>query len=290
VSTAGFGISIYYFIEMKVLSLRVASMVSGAVILSGLLAILLMIASQATNYAVSYGAFKTTIAVSWFLAKLIMFFAIAYFLTSRFLKLVTKSGFEKRPRQMLIGYLLLVASLYAWAAMHFGSFAAVGVASMGGVLLGVSQPGLKEKIKEGLRSVAGSFPIGIFLVVLGMEVNLKGNEGHIALLVVLLTTVIFTKLVGCRMAFRRISEDLPERFLIMTGMLPQGEMGVIITAYSYSRGLVTPVSFNVAIIVIVVLTMITPILIEVVSRLSLGVAPHCGEKKQSPEIASFRSQ
>ena len=143
-AASSFGISIYYFSERKILDSRVAVMVSGAAILSGLLAILLMIASQATNYAMTYGAFKMTIAVSWFLGKLIMFFAVAYFLTSRFLKLVAKTGFEKRPRQMLIGYLLLVAALYAWAAMHFGSFAAVGVASLGGALLGVSNVEVKE--------------------------------------------------------------------------------------------------------------------------------------------------
>ena len=145
VSASSFGISIYYFSEMKVLGSRVAVTVSGAAVLSGLLAILLMIASQAASYAMIYGPSKMTIALSWFLAKLIMFFAVAYFLTSRFLRLSAKSGFQKRPHQILIGYLLLVASLYAWAAMHFGGFAAVGVASLGGALLGVSNREVKEK-------------------------------------------------------------------------------------------------------------------------------------------------
>ncbi len=178
VSASSFGISIYYLSEMKVLGSRVVTIVSGAAILSGLLAILLMIASQATNYAVTYGAFKMTIAVSWFLAKLIMFFAVAYFLTSRFLKLVAKTGFEKRPRQMLIGYLLLVASLYAWAAMHFGSFAAVGVASLGGALIGMSNLEVKERISKGFGSVLASIPVGVLFVVLGMEVNLKEAGGY----------------------------------------------------------------------------------------------------------------
>ena len=166
VSASSFGVSNHYLNEMQILGSRIGVMVLGAAILSGLLAILLMIASQATNYAVTYGAFKMSVAISWFLAILIMFFAISYFLTSRFLKLVAKTSFgrnvprpayggiggvkghnmkenyltgkprpvagelPKRPRQMLIGYLLLVAALYAWAAMHFGSFASVGVASL----------------------------------------------------------------------------------------------------------------------------------------------------------------
>src|SRR4030067_739225 len=62
-SGSSFGISIYYFSEMKALGSRVAAMVSGAAILIGLLAILLMIASQATSYAMIYGPSKMSIAV-----------------------------------------------------------------------------------------------------------------------------------------------------------------------------------------------------------------------------------
>ena len=101
---------------------------------------------------------------------------------------------------MLIGYLLLVASLYAWAAMHFGSFAAVGVASLGGGLLGASNPEAKEKIAKGFESVLASIPVGILLVVIGMEVNVKAIEGFILFLIVLLIVVIGTKLIGCRIA------------------------------------------------------------------------------------------
>jgi hypothetical protein len=52
------------------------------------------------------------------MGKLIMYFALSYFFLSRFLSRIAKRGFQKRPRQMLIGYLLLMAALYAWGAAH----------------------------------------------------------------------------------------------------------------------------------------------------------------------------
>jgi Kef-type K+ transport system membrane component KefB len=263
VSASSFGISIYCLSEMKVLGSRVGVTVSGAAILSGLLAILLMIASQATNYAVAYGAFKMTIAVSWFLGKLMMFFAIAYFLTSRFLKLAAKTGFEKRPRQMLIGCLLLVAALYAWASMHFGSFAAVGVASLGGGLLGMSNPEVKEKVAKGFESILASIPVGILFIVIGMEVNLKAVEGSIFFLVVLLAAVVGAKLIGCWIATNKVYESSRERVLIVSGVLAQGEMGIVVAAYIFSRGLLNPPSFNVAIITVALLTMLTPVLTKI---------------------------
>ena len=262
-SASSFGISVYYSSETKTLGSRVALMVLGAAILSGLLAILLMIASQATNYAVTYGAFKMTVPVSWFLAKLIMFFAVSYFLTSRFLKLVARTGFKKRPRQMLIGYLLLVAALYAWAAMHFGSFAAVGVASLGGALLGASGFGFREKVSKGFGSMLGSLPMGVLFVAIGMEANFRVASGTIIFLVAMFAVVILAKLIGSWMATRKGFDIFREWVLIGFGTLPQGEMGVLIAAYLFSRGLLNLPSFNVAIILVVLLTILTPVLIKI---------------------------
>ncbi len=299
-SASSFGISVYNFSEMKVLGSRPIAVVSGAAVLSALLAIVLMIASQAMNYAMTFGAFKMTIAVSWFLGKLIMFFAVAYFLTSRYLKLVAKTGFSrnvprpaysgiggvkgynmkenyltgkppgigrgelpKRPRQMLIGYLLLVAALYAWAAMHFGSFAAVGLASLGGAVMGISNVEVKKKITGGFESALASIPIGALFVVIGMEVNVKEASTSIIFLAVLATAVVVAKLIGSWIAARKEFESSYERVLIMFGVLAQGEIGVLIAAYLFSRGLVNPTSFNAAIIVVIMLTMLTPFAIRV---------------------------
>ena len=51
----------------------------------------------------------------------------------------------------------------------------------------------------------------------------------------------------------------------MFGTLHQGEMGMLIAAYLVSRGLVNPLQFNITIIVVVILTMLTPILMKTAS-------------------------
>jgi len=58
--------------------------------------------------------------------------------------------------------------------------------------------------------------------------------------------------------------------------LPQGEMGMLIAAYLFSRGLVSPSSFNAVIIVVIVLTMLTPIVMKVAQikfNIQVNVAP-----------------
>ena len=57
-AAVSFGISVYNFNEMKLLESRAAKIVLGTAVMNGLLAILLMIASQATNYALILWGFQ----------------------------------------------------------------------------------------------------------------------------------------------------------------------------------------------------------------------------------------
>ncbi len=76
----------------------------------------------------------------------------------------------------------------------------------------------------------------------------------------------------------------------MFGGLYQGEMGIVIAAYLFSRGLVNPSQFNMAIIAVVLLTIITPVAMKVAQiRLNIpaNVAPPFtgGEKRHRPGVA-----
>jgi Kef-type K+ transport system membrane component KefB len=98
-----------------------------------------------------------------------------------------------------------------------------------------------------------------------MEVNLKAAEGSLLFLTVLLMVVIGTKLIGCWIATNNGYESSHERVLIMFGVLAQGEMGVVVAAYLFSRGLLNPAFFNVAVIAVVLLTMVSPVLMRMAS-------------------------
>jgi hypothetical protein len=86
------------------------------------------------------------------------------------------------------------------------------------------------------------------------------------------------------MATRSVVGSFRERVLISIGILPQGEMGILIAAYLFSRGLLSPSSFNAVIIVVIALTMLTPIAMKVAQikfNVQLNAEPSFtgGEKK-----------
>jgi Kef-type K+ transport system membrane component KefB len=150
----------------------------------------------------------------------------------------------------------------------------------------VSNVGVKEKIAKGLESVLASIPIGIMFIVFGMEVSFKEAWTSIIFLVVLVTVVVTTKLVGSWMATHSEGGSFRDRVLISISILPQGEIGILIAAYLFSRGLVSPSQFSAAIFMVVTLTIISPILMQIVGKLSLRGFSQCGATKQSHEIAS----
>jgi len=53
--------------------------------------------------------------------------------------------------------------------------------------------------------------------------------------------------------------------MITFGSLYQREMGILIAACSFSRGLVDPSQFNIAIVAVLLLTMVSPVLMRIAS-------------------------
>jgi Kef-type K+ transport system membrane component KefB len=119
-----------------------------------------------------------------------------------------------------------------------------------------------------------------------MEINLKGAGGTIIFFAVLLAAVVGAKLIGCWIATNKGYESSRERALIVFGVLAQGEMGIVVAAYLFSRGLLNPAFFNVAVIAVVLLTMVSPVLMRIAST-GFGIQTNCARFAGSERSNSF---
>jgi Kef-type K+ transport system membrane component KefB len=170
----------------------------------------------------------------------------------------------------VIGYFLLVASLYAWGAMHFGSFAAVPAAFFGGYLLIFSHPEWKDRVDVGLRSFLGSLPIGIFFIVLGMQVDFRGAEKWAVPLALATAMVVGAKIISARIALNSFLQSSRERLQVISGTLQPGEIGILIAVYLFSRGLVDPFMFRGAVTVLMALTLLSSIMMRMAGKESMN--------------------
>lgn len=155
-----------------------------------------------------------------------------------------------------------VAESSAGLAMIIGSYS-IGLA--------LSATELKHRIEEQMRHI-NYFMVPLFFVVIGMQVDFTsfgggGDSGAAAgsvLKVALFTVVIcllaiFSKVAGCGLPALGVGFNRKGAMRIGIGMLPRGEVALIVAGIGLGSGVITRFEFGVVIVMTVVTTVLAPV-------------------------------
>ncbi len=154
----------------------------------------------------------------------------------------------------------------AVAEIYFGLAMIIGAYTMG---LALSDTELKHRIEEPMRQI-GFFLVPVFFVVIGMQVDLTafgGAEGShsmakiVSFTVVLTVLAIISKLAGCGLPALLVGFNVRGAWRIGLGMLPRGEVALIVAGIGLASGVIERDIFGVAIIMTVITTVIAPIML-----------------------------
>ncbi len=152
---------------------------------------------------------------------------------------------------------LALALLGGGLAETFGLAMIIGAYSVG---LGLSGTLLAKRIEENLMGVY-HFMVPIFFVVMGMLVDVSAMGGVLGFGAVLTALAIVSKLVGAGVPALAVGFNNRGAWRIGLGMLPRGEVALIIAGIGLSRGVINQDEFGVAIMMTIVTTLIAPILL-----------------------------
>lgn len=152
---------------------------------------------------------------------------------------------------------LALALLGGGLAEVFGLAMIIGAYSVG---LGLSGTSLSRIIKENLMGVY-HFMVPIFFVVMGMLVDVEAMGDALLFGAVLTTLAIVSKLIGSGIPAMAGGFNTRGAWRVGLGMLPRGEVALIIAGIGLSRGVIGQDVFGVAIMMTVVTTVIAPILL-----------------------------
>jgi Kef-type K+ transport system membrane component KefB len=159
---------------------------------------------------------------------------------------------------------LVVVSVlaFAWASEVVGGVAAITGAFIAGVALSSSP--LKDKIEQGMRTMAYAFFVPIFLVSIGLGADLRSLFAGDGLWLALAVSVvaIISKLAGAGLGARLGGLPWPEAVRVGVGMISRGEVGLIIAGVGVSTGLLDSTDFAALVLVILVTTLATPPLLR----------------------------
>ncbi len=167
---------------------------------------------------------------------------------------------EKYPQSIFI-FAMMMAFLYSIAAEIVGLSAIVGAFLAGASFAGVH---LKRAhiFKEGAEHLQIIFA-AIFFISLGVIMDLHAVTAKLLVFVAVLTLVaIAAKIISCGGAARVLGMKTRESIIIGVGMVPRGEVAMIVALIGLNQALITQSTYSALILVSLLSTVIPPVILR----------------------------
>jgi Kef-type K+ transport system membrane component KefB len=133
----------------------------------------------------------------------------------------------------------------------------IGAYSMG---LSLSGTKIAHRLEEPMRAVYNAF-VPIFFVVMGMLVDIPAMKGVLVFGAVITGLAVMSKIIGSGVPALMTGFTKWGSWRVGIGMLPRGEVALIIAGIGLSRGIVGADLFGVSIMMTVITTLIAPIIL-----------------------------
>jgi Kef-type K+ transport system membrane component KefB len=264
------GITSATFLDLGIARSRAARTVLGAAVVDDVLALILL--SIAVGMAADGGVDAGKIALA--LGVAIAFVAFVSLGGARLLqsrpRLLESPRFAETP---LLPAVILCLGLAAFAA-NIGLAALIG-AFLAGMIVAETKD--QTSIEEEVRPLYSFFP-PFFFAFIGIELDLGALlEGQALLLLALVTLLAAAaKLVPTYLAARGLGRR--EAAIVGVGMVPRGEVGIVVASIGAAEGVVDAELFAVVVGMAVLTTLMAPFALR-----RLTAPEHAMRRPQSPE-------
>lgn len=174
-----------------------------------------------------------------------------------------RSGEAQFNLALVLLFGLSVLAIYAGVAAIIGAFLA-------GMALAESVSGRVHDLAHGITELLVPF----FLAGIGLRLDLSvfATPSTLALALVILVAAVLSKLVGCGLGAYRLGRR--DMFRIGSGMVPRGEVGMVVAQIGLGLGVIEKPVYGVAVFMAVATTLVAPPLLKAAFR---------GERPSVPE-------
>ncbi len=191
--------------------------------------------------------------------KIIGFFVIVYL----FGKYLVPGLFNNLKRLLLEQSVTTLAIafifVFAWLA-EYAELAAITGSYFAGLFLGQTQQ--HHKISSNVEIIGKALFIDIFFVGIGLQFDLLDMKLNIWFLIVFNLLAIFSKMLGSGIGARLTGLDNIRAYRIGSGMIPRGEVALIVANMAMARHLISPEILSASIMMVIVTAVIPPIMLK----------------------------
>jgi Kef-type K+ transport system membrane component KefB len=260
------GISAQTLMELKVLRSKVGTTLLGAAAIDDTLGVLGVSIFIALYLGGASSGFSSVFVILLRMSLFLVFAsAVGFWILPKTTQIV-----EKLPiSQGLIAFTFITMLFYAWSAEVLGHMAAIIGAFLAGLFFARSS--FKDKIERGFSSIAYGIFVPIFFINIGLSANVRQVpiEGLI-FLAGMLVVIVISKLVGAGLGGRFGGLTIRESVQLGFGMIPRGEVVLIIASIGITEGLIDPIVFSTIVILVIITSLITPPILQKVFSTSKG--------------------
>ena len=173
-------------------------------------------------------------------------------------KYISRAFESLRVSGASVAMAMALALLASGLAESFGLAMIIGAYSVG---LALSDTHLKEKIERPIME--GLYPalVPVFFVVMGMLVDVSAMGGTIVFSLIITLLAIISKVVGSGLPALAAGFTKAGSMRVGIGMLPRGEVALIIAGVGLSRGVIGSELFGVSILMTIVTTFMAAVLL-----------------------------
>ena len=249
-------ISAQTLMELKMLRSRVGLGLLGAAVFDDILVILLLSGFLALLEG------STSIPVLLLvLVRMIAFLGLSVAFGLWILPRLIKAISGLPISQSVLTLALIIMLVYGVAAEGLGGMAAITGSFLAGLMFSRSHE--KERMEAGIHALAYGLFVPIFLVGIGLSVNLRTMEvSALWLTMAVILVAISTKFFGASLGARLGGFSWRESWQLGAGMVSRGEVGLIVASVGITQGLVTRNEFSAIVGMVLVSTIITPLLLR----------------------------
>ncbi len=152
-----------------------------------------------------------------------------------------------------------VLLFYAWFAEEAG-LAAITGAYFAGLFIGQTDYG--NTIRGGISAVGKSFFVDVFFVGIGLEFDLLELNAEPIFLTLFSLLAISGKIVGSGLGAKLNHFDNVRAFRIGAGMVPRGEVALIVANMAAAKGMIGADVLSATIIMVIFSAVFTPFLLK----------------------------
>jgi Kef-type K+ transport system membrane component KefB len=263
------GITARVLKDLGKLSLRESRIILGAAVIDDVIGLLILAVVIGMVTATTAGVSLSLVQIFWIAGKAAAFFVGAFVLGHYVAPHIFRSAGKLRSRGVLLILSIAFCFALAWLADRVGLAMIVGAFAAGLVLDEVHFKLFKERGEHELGELLSpvtTFLVPIFFVLMGMKVDLSVFARP--QLLGFAAALTFAAIIGKQVCSLVVAERGLNRLAVGLGMVPRGEVGLIIAglgatlmlpgAAGVSEPVISAATFGAVVIMVIVTTLVTP--------------------------------